>query len=112
MKNYNVAAKKRKDDVIFLRKIVPGPADQSYGIEVASLAGVPDRVIRRSRDILSELESQGCPAPAPVQAPADDQVSFLDMGANQVAQRLRQTNLDTLTPIEALNLVYELKKLL
>ena len=112
VKNYNVAAKKRKDDVIFLRKIVPGPADQSYGIEVASLAGVPDRVIRRSRDILSELESQGCPAPAPVQAPADDQVSFLDMGANQVAQRLRQTNLDTLTPIEALNLVYELKKLL
>ena len=112
VKNYNVAAKKRKDDVIFLRKIVPGPADQSYGIEVASLAGVPDRVIRRSRDILAQLESQGAPAPAPVQAPADDQVSFLDMGANQVAQRLRQTNLDTLTPIEALNLVYELKKLL
>ena len=112
VKNYNVAAKKRKDDVIFLRKIVPGPADQSYGIEVASLAGVPDRVIRRSREILSELESQGCSAPAPVQAPADDQVSFLDMGANQAADRLRRTDLDTLTPIEALNLVYELKKLL
>ena len=112
VKNYNVAAKKRKDDVIFLRKIVPGPADQSYGIEVASLAGVPDRVIRRSREILSELESQGCSAPAPVQAPADDQVSFLDMGANQAADRLRRTDIDTLTPIEALNLVYELKKLL
>ncbi|HIY16975.1 MAG TPA: DNA mismatch repair protein MutS, partial [Candidatus Intestinimonas stercorigallinarum] len=112
VKNYNVAAKKRKDDVIFLRKIVPGPADQSYGIEVASLAGVPDRVIRRSREILSELESQGCPAPAPVQAPADGQVSFLDMGAGQAAARLRQTDIDTLTPIEALNLVYELKKLL
>ena len=114
VKNYNVAAKKRKDDVIFLRKIVPGPADQSYGIEVASLAGVPDRVIRRSREILDQLESQGCPAPAPapVQAPAADQVSFLDMGAGQVADRLRRTDLDTLTPIEALNLVYELKKLL
>ena len=112
VKNYNVAAKKRKDDVIFLRKIVPGGADQSYGIEVASLAGVPDRVIRRSREILSELESQGCPAPAPVQAPADGQVSFLDMGAGQAAARLRQTDIDTLTPIEALNLVYELKKLL
>ena len=112
VKNYNVAAKKRKDDVIFLRKIVPGPADQSYGIEVASLAGVPDRVIRRSREILDQLESQGCSAPAPVQAPADGQVSFLDMGANQAADRLRRTDLDTLTPIEALNLVYELKKLL
>ena len=112
VKNYNVAAKKRKDDVIFLRKIVPGPADQSYGIEVASLAGVPDRVIRRSREILDQLESQGCSAPAPVQAPADGQVSFLDMGANQAADRLRRTNIDTLTPIEALNLVYELKKLL
>ena len=112
VKNYNVAAKKRKDDVIFLRKIVPGPADQSYGIEVASLAGVPDRVIRRSREILDQLESQGCSAPAPVQAPADGQVSFLDMGANQAADRLRRTDIDTLTPIEALNLVYELKKLL
>ena len=112
VKNFNVAAKKRKDDVIFLRKIVPGPADQSYGIEVASLAGVPDRVIRRSREILSELEQQGCPAPAPVQSPSDGQVSFLDMGASQVSQRLRQVNIDTLTPIEALNLVYELKKLL
>ena len=112
VKNFNVAAKKRKDDVIFLRKIVPGPADQSYGIEVASLAGVPDRVIRRSREILSELEQQRCPAPAPVQSPSDGQVSFLDMGASQVSQRLRQVNIDTLTPIEALNLVYELKKLL
>ena len=64
VKNYNVAAKKRKDDVIFLRKIVPGPADQSYGIEVAGLAGVPSRVIDRARDILSELEAEGCPAPA------------------------------------------------
>ena len=112
VKNFNVAAKKRMDDVIFLRKIVPGPADQSYGIEVASLAGVPDRVIRRSREILSDLEQQGCPAPAPIQAPSDDQVSFLDMGAAQAAQRLRQVNIDTLTPIEALNLVYELKKML
>ena len=56
MKNYNIAAKKRRDDLIFLRKIVRGGADQSYGIEVAKLAGVPDRVIRRARTILEELE--------------------------------------------------------
>ena len=111
VKNYNVAAKKRKDDVIFLRKIVPGPADQSYGIEVASLAGVPGRVIDRARDILEELEAQGAPAPAPVRPREEDgQVSFLDMGAGEVAQRLRQVDIDTLTPIEAMNLLYELKK--
>ena len=50
VKNYNIAAKKRGDDLIFLRKIVRGGADQSYGIEVAKLAGVPDRVIQRARD--------------------------------------------------------------
>ena len=111
VKNYNVAAKKRKDDVIFLRKIVPGPADQSYGIEVAGLAGVPSRVIDRARDILSELEAEGCPAPAPAAPAADSgQVSFLDMGASEVADRLRQVDIDTLTPIEAMNLLYELKK--
>ena len=111
VKNYNVAAKKRKDDVIFLRKIVPGPADQSYGIEVAGLAGVPGRVIDRAKDILAELEAEGtAPTPAAVAAPASDQVSFLDMGAGEVAQRLRQVDVDTLTPIEAMNLLYELKK--
>ena len=111
VKNYNVAAKKRKDDVIFLRKIVPGPADQSYGIEVAGLAGVPSRVIDRARDILSELEAEGYPAPAPAAPAADSgQVSFLDMGASEVADRLRQVDIDTLTPIEAMNLLYELKK--
>ena len=113
VKNYNVAAKKRGDGVIFLRKIVPGPADQSYGIEVASLAGVPGRVIDRARDILEELEAQGAPAPAPVRPAGEDgQVSFQDMEAGEVARRLRQTNIDTLTPIEAMNLLYELKKML
>ena len=113
VRNYNAAAKKRKDGVIFLRKIVRGPADQSYGIEVADLAGVPGRVIDRARDILEELESQGAPAPAPVrQQEESGQVSFLDMGAGEVASRLRQLDIDTLTPIEAMNLLYELKKML
>lgn len=111
VKNYNVAAKKRRDDVIFLRKIVRGPADQSYGIEVAGLAGVPDRVIRRAKEILEELEKGGLPAPAASRAPAGEaQVSFQDMGAAEVADRLRQVDVNTLTPLEALNLVFELKK--
>ena len=61
VKNYNIAAKKKKGEVIFLRKIVRGGADQSYGIEVAKLAGVPDRVVRRAREILEELENGSAP---------------------------------------------------
>ncbi len=65
--NYNVAVREWNDDVIFLRKIVPGPADQSYGIQVARLAGLPDPILKRAREILtnlenSELNAEGKPA--------------------------------------------------
>ena len=111
VKNYNIAAKKRKDDIIFLRRIVRGGADQSYGIEVAKLAGVPDRVIRRARAILDELEGEQAP-PALRRAPEEtEQVSMLDLGSQQVAQRLRMVDVNTLTPIEAMNLLYELKQM-
>ena len=115
VKNYNIAAKKRRDDIIFLRKIVPGGADQSYGIEVAKLAGVPDRVIRRAREILAELEAEGAVRPAAEPAAPDrdgGQVSLMDMGAAQAAERLRRTDVNTLTPIEAMNLLFELKQML
>ena len=101
--------------MLFLRKIVRGGADQSYGIEVAQLAGVPEPVLRRARKILSELEEGGAPAPtpaAPAKAAEEGQVSLLDMGAAQVADRLRQVDVNVLTPIEAMNLVYELKQML
>ena len=115
VKNYNIAAKKKGDTVLFLRKIVRGGADQSYGIEVAQLAGVPEPVLKRARKILSELEEGGTPAPtpaAPARAAEEGQVSLLDMGAAQVADRLRQVDVNVLTPIEAMNLVYELKQML
>ena len=115
VKNYNIAAKKKGDTVLFLRKIVRGGADQSYGIEVAQLAGVPEPVLRRARKILSELEEGGAPAPtpaAPARAAEEGQVSLLDMGAAKVADRLRQVDVNVLTPIEAMNLVYELKQML
>ncbi len=114
VKNYNIAAKKRGGDIIFLRKIVRGGADQSYGVEVARLAGVPERVIRRAREILAELENGdrasggGVSAAAP--DPAADQLGFGDLAAREAAERLRQVDIDTLTPIEALNLIYELKR--
>ena len=110
VKNYNIAAKKRKDDIVFLRKIVPGGADQSYGIEVAKLAGVPSRVIERARDILAELEAEGHSVPAAQTAAEQEQMSLLDVGAAQVADVLRRTAVETLTPIEAMNLLYELKQ--
>jgi DNA mismatch repair protein MutS len=111
VKNYNIAAKKRKDDIIFLRKIVRGGADQSYGIEVAKLAGVPNRVIERARAILEELESCGAPVPV-ASVEAAEQVSMLDMGAQSIVKTLRSTSVETLTPIEAMNLLYELKQTL
>jgi len=110
--NYSAAAKKKGDGVVFLRKVVPGPADRSYGVEVASLAGVPDPVIRRAKEILKELEAGALPGPSRPAPPTEEQISFGDVGAGEVAARLRSTNVETLTPIEAMNLVYELKKLL
>ena len=88
VKNYNIAAKKRKDDIIFLRKIVRGGADQSYGIEVAKLAGVPERVISAPGIWRSWSGARGACANPPA-ARADDQLSLLDMGAAEVAERLR-----------------------
>ncbi len=110
MKNYNIAAKKKKDDILFLRKIVPGGAQASYGIEVAKLAGVPDQVSSRAKVILAELEAGRPDAPRSVSAAAEDQLSLGDMGAAAVADVLRRTDVDTLTPIEAMNLLYQLKK--
>ena len=116
VKNYNIAAKKRGDNVIFLRKIVPGGADDSFGIEVAGLAGVPDSVIRRAKAVLKTLERTGgrfSSAPGGVQEsrpPVREQLSLLDIGAGEIAAMLSSTDLNTLTPLEALNLLYEMKK--
>ncbi len=110
VKNYHIAAKKRADDIVFLRKIVRGGADRSYGVEVAKLAGVPNNVIRRARVILKELEEGGV-QPVAVQAPVvEAQCSFGDMAALEVAEQLRRTDLNTLTPIEAMNLIYQWKQ--
>ena len=110
VKNYNIAAKKKGSDVIFLRKIVRGGADQSYGVEVAKLAGVPDRVVRRAREILEELEA-GVPQPAAgTQLSVEEQISLGDLGGQTVLKKLRMTDVNVLSPIEALNLLAELKQ--
>ena len=115
--NCHIAAKKKGDGITFLRKIVPGATDDSYGIDVAKLAGVPNEVVKRARAILSEIEEKGGFAPPPrtetPDARSDDLFAMVASGeAEEVAEKLRQVNLDTMTPLEAMNLVYQLKKIL
>ncbi len=112
VKNYNITVKKRGDQMIFLRKIVPGAAHDSYGVEVAKLAGIPNAVINRAREILEELESsERTFQPAPVKE-VEDQVSMLDLSAQQVCAALEKISVETLTPIEAMNELYRLKRML
>ncbi len=107
--NYHVVAKKRGEDIVFLRKIVKGATDDSFGIEVAKLAGVPDEVVKNARKVLRGLESGERPTVQSSHEP-DDNISFENIAEAQVAEKLRATDLNTLTPIEALGLLYELKK--
>ncbi len=114
VKNFNIAVKKRAGDMIFLRRIVPGAADQSYGVEVAKLAGLPDRVVTRARQLLRELESQGTmeqPARA-AEAPDEPQITMDALGDTALRDRLASITVETLTPIEAMNILYELKQML
>ena len=112
--NYNIAAKKKGDDIIFLRKIIRGSADESYGIEVAKLAGVPSEVIKRAKDVLSAIESGNVYRPEKT-VKEDDQLSlnlsFEDIQNAEIAEKIKACDINTLTPIEALNFIFELKKL-
>ncbi len=108
--NYNIAVKTRGEEIIFLRKIVPGGADRSYGIEVARLAGLPESVIRRAGAVLRQLEAENASAQTPAPRPEQDQMSLASLGEGEVLEALRRCQPDTLTPIEALGLLYELKQ--
>ena len=112
VKNYNIAVKKRGDQMIFLRKIVPGATDDSFGIEVAKLAGIPNSVITRAREILAELESGKGETVIRKAAEPDDQISMLDLRGQDICDALEKITLETLTPIEAMNELYRLKKML
>ncbi len=116
VKNLSTAVKKRGEDVIFLRRIVPGGADRSYGVEVAKLAGVPEAVIRRARTVLTQLEQHALPASIPISGEAEPpeeepQLSLGGLGAEKAMDKLRDIDLNTLTPLEAMNILFELKKL-
>ena len=112
VKNYNIAVKKRGEQMIFLRKIVPGATDDSYGIEVAKLAGIPNAVINRAREILDELESGKGEVIVQKAAEPEDQISMMDLRGQDICAALEKITLETLTPIEAMNELYRLKKML
>ncbi|MBE6910501.1 MAG: DNA mismatch repair protein MutS [Ruminococcaceae bacterium] len=108
VKNYNISIKKRGDELIFLRKIIPGGADRSYGIEVATLAGLPKDVVTRAKAILAELERGKGYETAPRRE--EDQLSMTAIGEAEVLDRLRRAQPETMTPIEAMQLLYELRQ--
>ncbi len=113
VKNYNISVKKRGDDITFLRRIVRGCADGSYGIDVAKLAGVPDSVVKRARQVLSRLEEEGhVNTSAPnIFSSVDDndmQMSFASNMSSEIVDELKTLDINTLTPIEAMSVLYKL----
>ncbi len=112
VKNYNIAVKKRGDDITFLRRIVRGPADDSYGIQVAKLAGLPNGVVERAKEVLCTLE-----ATSKLNVPVT-QLDFESWNGLQyskepteILEKLRVVDPETLTPLEALNFLYEIKRM-
>ncbi|MFC1946667.1 DNA mismatch repair protein MutS [Chloroflexota bacterium] len=114
VKNYNVAVTEEKDKVIFLRKILPGGVDKSYGIHVAQLAGLPKQVVNRANEVLDELESAGSQkAPSTrrnsTKNEVTEQISFFGQ-KSPIIDEIKELDIESLTPLEALNKLYELQK--
>jgi DNA mismatch repair protein MutS len=125
VKNYNVSVKEWNDEIIFLRKIIEGACDHSYGIQVARLAGVPQEVVKRAKEVLKNLEqNELTPDQKPVIARHEEeakaakakatrsvsQLSIFDTTGADIIEMLRKLDVNSLTPVEALNKLAEMKK--
>ncbi len=115
VKNYNTSVKKRGDDITFLRRIIKGAADGSYGVEVAKLAGVPKAVVENAKKILATLETQEKVSVVKevknIEEPDDVlQLSFSSGEKEQIIEKLKNIDVNTLTPIEAMTVLFELQK--
>jgi DNA mismatch repair protein MutS len=111
----NVAIAEEEGHVVFLRKIVPGGADKSYGIHVAQLAGIPRQVVRRAEEVLEELERKGDAttrrrAMREIAPPPALQLTLFSAEPNQLVEELKALPVDEMTPLEALNRLYELRR--
>ncbi len=111
-KNYHVAVKERGEDVIFLRKILPGGTDESYGVHVAKLAGVPKEVTKRANEILRSLERKSALKEEPKSNKQEDQgqLSMYNYKLAEIAHELDKIKLDEITPIDALNILSKIKE--
>jgi DNA mismatch repair protein MutS len=113
VKNFHVSVKEAASGIVFLRKVEPGAADRSYGIEVAKLAGLPTEVVQRAREVLAEhefAERQATSHLSPGANPPAAQLTIFTPLSQPVLDKLRDVDLNRLTPLEALNLLAELKK--
>lgn len=115
--NYHVAVDDSGDEVVFLRRILPGKADRSYGVHVAQMAGLPRAVVRRAEEILFDLEASGAAGPATLLdlAPGRKQKAAMQVGLfasdHPAVESLRSLEVDALSPLDALNRLYELRQL-
>ncbi len=111
--NYNIAAKKRGDSITFLRKIVRGSTDDSYGIEVAKLAGIPGEVVKRAKEVLAPVEktAKAISTSEKTEEARDDSIITMDDFVNeQVIEELKAIDINTLSPYEAMSFLFDLKK--
>ena len=116
IKNYNIAVKKRGEDIVFLRRIMPGGVDDSYGIEVSKLAGIPNSIIKRAYEILEKLENGQSidsknKSKSSKNGEGSGQLSMLGLDS-EVENRLKKIDINTISPFEALTLLYELKSMI
>ncbi len=116
VKNYNIAIKEWNDEIIFLRKVQEGAADKSYGIQVARLAGLPAEVIQRAKEILNTLENNSFDLRGkPILAGKSEESGILQLdlfkedNRLEIIEKLKHLSLEDLTPLQALNLLAELK---
>jgi DNA mismatch repair protein MutS len=106
--NFSVAVREVGDGIVFLRRLVPGGADRSYGVEVARLAGLPESVVARAREILRELETAAAPASPPARGEAEVQLGLFGPPVHPAVDRLRGVDVERITPLQALTLLAEL----
>ena len=109
IKNYNIAVKKNGNDIFFLRRIMRGGTDDSYGIDVSRLAGIPEDIIQRAQQILKQLESGALSSSKQKAKQQSEQIQLLPQEDSELVRRLKEIDIEKITPLQAMVLLAELK---